>query len=97
MKDDHSSEWGDDGNRALDSPNDGEQNSRKRKEKQEPVEEPLEDVNSLKKARVVWSVELHQQFVNAVNQLGIDSKSSSHVALSSSFVIHAICVIELAE
>ncbi|KAG6549237.1 hypothetical protein Mapa_009223 [Marchantia paleacea] len=72
MKDDHSSEWGDDGNRALDSPNDGEQNSRKRKEKQEPVEEPLEDVNSLKKARVVWSVELHQQFVNAVNQLGID-------------------------
>ncbi|KAI7750596.1 hypothetical protein M8C21_006649 [Ambrosia artemisiifolia] len=25
-----------------------------------------------KKARVVWSVELHQQFVNAVNQLGID-------------------------
>ncbi|KAJ0725197.1 putative response regulator and transcription factor RR-B-type family [Helianthus annuus] len=25
-----------------------------------------------KKARVVWSVELHQQFVTAVNQLGID-------------------------
>ncbi|XP_076891928.1 two-component response regulator ARR14-like [Bidens hawaiensis] len=25
-----------------------------------------------KKARVVWSVELHQQFVSAVNQLGID-------------------------
>ncbi|GLC47016.1 hypothetical protein PLESTM_002009000 [Pleodorina starrii] len=25
-----------------------------------------------KKARVVWSVEMHQQFVNAVNQLGID-------------------------
>lgn len=27
---------------------------------------------SVKKPRVVWSVEMHQQFVNAVNQLGID-------------------------
>ena len=26
-----------------------------------------------KKARVVWSVEMHQQFVNAVNTIGIDS------------------------
>ncbi|KAM7255035.1 hypothetical protein ACFE04_020276 [Oxalis oulophora] len=31
-----------------------------------------EDPSSSKKPRVVWSVELHQQFVNAVNQLGID-------------------------
>ncbi|WOL11613.1 two-component response regulator ORR21 [Canna indica] len=30
------------------------------------------DPSSSKKPRVVWSVELHQQFVNAVNQLGID-------------------------
>ncbi|EFJ40943.1 ARR-B family transcription factor, partial [Volvox carteri f. nagariensis] len=30
------------------------------------------DNGSSKKARVVWSVEMHQQFVNAVNQLGID-------------------------
>eukprot|EP00245_Coleochaete_scutata_P014149 TRINITY_DN595_c0_g1_i1.p1 TRINITY_DN595_c0_g1~~TRINITY_DN595_c0_g1_i1.p1 ORF type:complete len:878 (-),score=165.01 TRINITY_DN595_c0_g1_i1:1036-3669(-) len=30
------------------------------------------DPNTLKKPRVVWSVELHQQFVNAVNQLGIE-------------------------
>ena len=30
---------------------------------------------STKKPRVVWSVEMHQQFVNAVNQLSIDSKS----------------------
>lgn len=29
---------------------------------------------SAKKPRVVWSVEMHQQFVNAVNQLSIDSK-----------------------
>ncbi|GFR44689.1 hypothetical protein Agub_g5987 [Astrephomene gubernaculifera] len=30
------------------------------------------DGGSNKKARVVWSVEMHQKFVNAVNQLGID-------------------------
>ncbi|PNH08582.1 Two-component response regulator ARR1 [Tetrabaena socialis] len=30
------------------------------------------DNGSNKKARVVWSVEMHQQFVNAVNLLGID-------------------------
>lgn len=30
---------------------------------------------AFKKPRVVWSVEMHQQFVNAVNQLGVDSKS----------------------
>ncbi|XWS63982.1 hypothetical protein CRYUN_Cryun06bG0148100 [Craigia yunnanensis] len=30
------------------------------------------DPSTSKKPRVVWSVELHQQFVSAVNQLGID-------------------------
>lgn len=35
------------------------------------------DPSSSKKPRVVWSVELHQQFVNAVNQLGIDSMNFS--------------------
>lgn len=72
IKDDQSGDWDDP--RGLDFPSEGDAGSRKRKEKQEPGDEPLEDVNSLKKARVVWSVELHQQFVNAVNQLGIDSK-----------------------
>uniref|UniRef100_A0A6N2MJ94 Two-component response regulator n=1 Tax=Salix viminalis TaxID=40686 RepID=A0A6N2MJ94_SALVM len=33
-----------------------------------------DDPSASKKPRVVWSVELHQQFVSAVNQLGIDSK-----------------------
>lgn len=32
-----------------------------------------DDPSATKKPRVVWSVELHQQFVSAVNQLGIDS------------------------
>ncbi|XP_044494304.1 two-component response regulator ORR21-like [Mangifera indica] len=31
-----------------------------------------DDPSTAKKPRVVWSVELHQQFVSAVNQLGID-------------------------
>eukprot|EP00252_Welwitschia_mirabilis_P023400 TRINITY_DN6598_c2_g1_i1.p1 TRINITY_DN6598_c2_g1~~TRINITY_DN6598_c2_g1_i1.p1 ORF type:complete len:232 (+),score=30.32 TRINITY_DN6598_c2_g1_i1:32-697(+) len=35
------------------------------------------DPSASKKPRVVWSVELHQQFVNAVNQLGIDSKHTN--------------------
>jgi len=37
------------------------------------------DLTSQKKPRVVWSVELHRKFVAAVNQLGIDSKSSCGV------------------
>ncbi|XP_011021760.1 PREDICTED: two-component response regulator ARR1-like [Populus euphratica] len=32
----------------------------------------IDDPSASKKPRVVWSVELHQQFVSAVNQLGID-------------------------
>ncbi|KAF8080800.1 hypothetical protein N665_0922s0014 [Sinapis alba] len=33
------------------------------------------DSSSSKKARVVWSYELHQKFVNAVNQIGCDHKA----------------------
>eukprot|EP00775_Hariotina_reticulata_P011505 gene11505-11648_t len=33
-----------------------------------------DDGGASKKPRVVWSVEMHQQFVQAVNQLGIDSE-----------------------
>ena len=35
-------------------------------------DEGHEDSSTLKKPRVVWSAELHQQFVTAVNTLGID-------------------------
>jgi SHAQKYF class myb-like DNA-binding protein len=38
----------------------------------QPEDEFHEDSNALKKPRVVWSAELHQQFVTAVNTLGID-------------------------
>lgn len=33
-----------------------------------------DEATTAKKQRVVWSVEMHQQFVAAVNQLGIDSQ-----------------------
>ncbi|XP_047174709.1 two-component response regulator ARR2-like [Vigna umbellata] len=46
-------------------------NSKKRRDEEEEAED-RDDTSTLKKPRVVWSVELHQQFVAAVDQLGID-------------------------
>ncbi|KEH32327.1 two-component response regulator ARR2-like protein [Medicago truncatula] len=46
-------------------------NSRKRRDDEEEGDD-RDDSSTLKKPRVVWSVELHQQFVDAVDQLGID-------------------------
>ncbi|KAK7407691.1 hypothetical protein VNO78_09708 [Psophocarpus tetragonolobus] len=40
--------------------------------KEEDIELESDDPTTSKKPRVVWSVELHQQFVSAVNQLGLD-------------------------
>lgn len=47
---------------------------KKRRDGKEEDDGELEndDPSTSKKPRVVWSVELHQQFVSAVNQLGID-------------------------
>nr|XP_010905671.1 two-component response regulator ARR1 [Elaeis guineensis] len=42
------------------------------KEEEEEEVEEREDPSTLKKPRVVWSVDLHQQFVAAVKQLGIE-------------------------
>ncbi|XP_077230890.1 two-component response regulator ORR21-like [Tasmannia lanceolata] len=42
------------------------------KEDEDDGELDNDDPSASKKPRVVWSVELHQQFVSAVNQLGID-------------------------
>lgn len=66
-----SGEW-DEFAKPLDSDHDA--TSRKRKDRVEDESQFLDDVNNLKKARVVWSAELHQQFVNAVDYLGVDSK-----------------------
>ncbi|KAL2464192.1 Two-component response regulator ARR2 [Forsythia ovata] len=43
-----------------------------KKRKDEEDEEERDDTSTLKKPRVVWSTDLHQQFVNAVHQLGIE-------------------------
>eukprot|EP00249_Psilotum_nudum_P009774 c22147_g1_i1 orf=62-1636(-) len=61
-------EW-DDNSRFSECPYSG---SKKRKEQAEFSDYFVDDISSLKKARVNWSVQLHQQFVNAVNLLGID-------------------------
>ncbi|KAI3453184.1 hypothetical protein Pfo_009847 [Paulownia fortunei] len=47
---------------------------KKRRDSKDEDDTELEndDPTAAKKPRVVWSVELHQQFVSAVNQLGID-------------------------
>jgi two-component response regulator (ARR-B family) len=42
------------------------------KDAKEAEKKALEDERNSKKPRVVWSAELHAQFVTAVNQLGID-------------------------
>ncbi|KAL9237207.1 hypothetical protein vseg_011789 [Gypsophila vaccaria] len=72
-----SSSW-DEGDRrqkqddAVSSPaNEGSWKSSKRKSEDDDPDEK-DDTTTRKKPRVVWSVELHQQFVAAVNHLSID-------------------------
>ncbi|GAA0186869.1 winged helix/forkhead transcription factor [Lithospermum erythrorhizon] len=45
--------------------------SKKRKDEDDNPDE-RDDTSNLKRQRVVWAAELHQQFVAAVNQIGID-------------------------
>ncbi|KAK9724218.1 hypothetical protein RND81_05G056300 [Saponaria officinalis] len=73
-----SSSW-DEGDRhlkqddAVSSPaNEGSWKTPKRKGDDDSDSDEKDGSTTHKKARVVWSVELHQQFVAAVNQLGID-------------------------
>ncbi|TYI12379.1 hypothetical protein ES332_A09G273400v1 [Gossypium tomentosum] len=54
------------------SANEGNWKSSKRRKDDEDENDERDDTSTLKKPRVVWSVELHQQFVAAVNQLGIE-------------------------
>ena len=55
------------------SANEGNWKSSKKRKDDEDETDERDDTSTLKKQRVVWSVELHQQFVAAVNQLGINS------------------------
>ena len=59
---------------------------RKKEGEEEDEFEEREDTSTLKKQRVVWSIELHQQFVAAVNQLGLDSK-----IVSFSVMLYIFC------
>ncbi|KAL9161269.1 hypothetical protein ABFS82_07G009800 [Erythranthe guttata] len=54
------------------SANEGNWKNSKRRKEEEDEGDERDDSSTLKKPRVVWSVELHQQFVTAVNHLGID-------------------------
>lgn len=67
----------DDNSSSVNEGNNWRSGSRKRKDEdgEEQGDDKDEDASNLKKPRVVWSVELHQQFVAAVNQLGVESKT----------------------
>lgn len=78
IEDDRNRQVSDDGDHHS-SANEGNEGAWKQSKKRKDFKEEEEDVDldpddpsATKKPRVVWSVELHQQFVNAVNQLGID-------------------------
>ena len=76
----HGAEDGENGSSANDGTYCSWKMNRKRKEQNDDEDEhDIEDPSTSKKPRVVWSVELHQQFVNAVNTLGIDSKKPSYL------------------
>lgn len=50
--------------------------SLRRKKPDEDDNEVYDDVTTAKKPRVIWTVELHQKFIKAVNQIGHDSMYS---------------------
>ncbi|XP_026459342.1 two-component response regulator ARR2-like [Papaver somniferum] len=56
----------------ADNASSANEESYKNKRKDEEDDDDKDDNSTVKKTRVVWSIELHQQFVSAVNQLGID-------------------------
>lgn len=43
----------------------------------------FDHASSVKKARVIWTVDLHQKFVDAVNQIGFDSEYSKFPMFSN--------------
>jgi SHAQKYF class myb-like DNA-binding protein len=57
-------------------------NSRKNKKAVDVADEDNENTSTQKKQRVQWCSKLHRKFVQAVNQIGMDSKLSHFMALS---------------
>lgn len=78
----------DDGNYSS-SVNEAKSSKKRRDEDEEGDER--DDSSTLKKPRVVWSVELHQQFMAVVNQLGIDSMCLSITSLQNKNVLFHLC------
>jgi len=56
--------------------------SRKNKKAVDVADEDNENTSTQKKQRVQWCGELHRKFVEAINQIGMDSKFSHFMALS---------------
>jgi two-component response regulator (ARR-B family) len=56
--------------------------SRKNKKVVDVADEDNENTSTQKKQRVQWCGELHRKFVEAINQIGMDSKFSHFMALS---------------
>lgn len=54
-------------------------NSKRRKEQAEDWDESVDSITNVKKARVNWSAPLHQKFVMAVNELGIDQAAPKKI------------------
>lgn len=68
---------GDKGER--DGENQNKRNSKKKKNDVDSADEGKENTSTKKKPRVQWPGDLHRQFVEAVNQIGMDSKFSHSV------------------
>ncbi|KAF8401395.1 hypothetical protein HHK36_012333 [Tetracentron sinense] len=69
--------------------NEGNWRNLKRRKDEEDEGEERDDTSTLKKRRVVWSVELHQLFATVVNQLGNDSMNL--IPMSFALLIHVCC------
>lgn len=61
----------------VDYSGDGDDDSDREDEDGDGSEQDGEESSNRKKPRVVWSQELHQKFVHAVQQLGLDSEFPS--------------------
>ncbi|KAJ0777851.1 putative response regulator and transcription factor RR-A-type family [Helianthus annuus] len=61
----------------LSSGNEGHNSKNAKRKEYEDGSEEREETSSSKKPRFVWSIELHQKFLAAVNKLGLDSKAFS--------------------
>jgi len=72
------------------STNEGKSSKKRRDEEDEA--DDRDDCSTSKKPRVVWSIELHQQFMAVVNQLGLDSMCPSIMLWPCKNVLFHLCL-----